>query len=145
MIRMRSNIVIKVISAILLSFLLITAASAQTDQGRIGGTVTDPNGAVLAGATVTVTNEKTGKVRTIATDKDGAFKLAALEPATYTIAVTSGDFQVTMQRGVEVLVGAQKELSFTMQPKGVAVNVDVVGGEDAVVNTTSASMGANVS
>jgi hypothetical protein len=100
---------------------------------------------VLAGATVVVTNEKTGKARTVTSDKDGAFLVTALEPASYSVTVTSGDFQVVSQKGVEVLVGAQKELAITMQPKGVAVNVDVVSGEDAVVNTTSAAMSANVS
>ncbi|MFL6373996.1 MAG: carboxypeptidase regulatory-like domain-containing protein [Pyrinomonadaceae bacterium] len=134
----------KAFTAIFLSLLLIPSIAAQTDQGRIAGTVADPQGAVLAGATVAVTNEKTGKVRTITTDKDGTFKLVALEPAIYTFIVSSGDFQAVKQT-VEVLVGTQKDLSFTMQPKGVAVNVDVVSGEDAIVNTTSAAMGANVS
>jgi len=141
---MRSTLA-KALTAIFLSLVLIIGISAQTDQGTIAGTVVDPQGAVLAGATVVVTNERTGKARTVTSDKDGAFKLTALEPATYTVTVTSGDFQVIKQAGVEVLVGVEKELSITMQPKGVAVNVDVVGGEDAVVNTTSASMGANVS
>ncbi|MBV9240517.1 MAG: TonB-dependent receptor, partial [Acidobacteria bacterium] len=142
---MTRNTLTTTISAVFLLFIFVTASLGQTDQGRIAGTVVDEHGAILAGATVVVKNEKTGKERTVVADKEGNFLVTALEPALYTVTVNSGDFQAAVQAGVEILVGQEKMLSVTMHPKGVAVNIDVVGGDDAVVNTSSAAMSANVS
>src|SRR5690242_4865612 len=62
--------------------------SAQETTGTINGTVTDPNGAVVAGATVTLTDaEKKIVVRTVTTNDDGIYTLPDLPVATYDIAV----------------------------------------------------------
>ena len=142
---MRSNTVIKAISAIFLTLLFITSISAQADTGRIAGTVVDAQGAALPGASVVVKNQRTGKERSVTADKDGTFLVPALDPAVYTITITSGNFQPAIQTGVEVLVGQEKNLAVTLQLKGVAVSIDVVSGEDAISNTASAAMSANVS
>src|SRR5207253_2869676 len=83
---------------------------AQT-QGRISGTVTDANGAVVAGATVTVKNEKTSETRTVTATGDGTFMIAALQPSTYTITANGGSFQPTTQTGVQILAGQELNLS----------------------------------
>ena len=56
-------------------------ASAQTDSARVSGYVRDSSNALVVGAKVTVTNTKTGDVRTATTDKDGHFLVAPLSPA----------------------------------------------------------------
>ena len=66
---MRANILTNAISAVFFLFIFVTASLAQADQGRVAGTVVDEHGAVLAGATVSVRNEATGKTRTVVTDK----------------------------------------------------------------------------
>jgi len=60
-------------SIFLLILSSIIAASAQTDQGQISGIVTDANDAVIAGATISVTNEKTGETRTATVTDDEYF------------------------------------------------------------------------
>ncbi len=129
------------------TLLFLTAAGiyGQSDQARISGTVTDASGGAIVGATVTAKNERTGKERTAIADKDGSFIIAALEPATYTLTVTSGDFQPINQTGVELLVGQPLDLHLTLQPKGVAAQVDIMANDDAIANISSASMSANVS
>jgi hypothetical protein len=70
---------------IVLAFVLLTAISlsAQTFRGTILGTVTDPSGAVVAGATVTVKNAGNGLERTTQTSADGSYALPELPIGTY--------------------------------------------------------------
>src|SRR5438045_2947211 len=64
---------------------------AQTD-GRFTGAVLDPSGAVVAGATVIVKNERTGATRSVTTDAGGRYIVTGLSPSTYTITVKAGNF-----------------------------------------------------
>ncbi|MBP7415718.1 MAG: carboxypeptidase regulatory-like domain-containing protein, partial [Pyrinomonadaceae bacterium] len=130
-------------SVSILIFAFIINISAQADQGRIAGNVTDANGAVVPGATVTVTNDLTGEARTVSVKGDGSFMIVALKPAKYTIAASGGTFDTT-RKSVEVLVGQELNLDIVLQIKGQSVQVDVVSGEDTIVNTASAGMSANV-
>ena len=128
----------------ILIFSLITSVSAQSDQGRIVGSVADVNGAVVAGATITVTNEQTGEARTVTAKADGTFSILALKAAKYTIRASAGNFETSTKTGVDLLVGQALDLDLILAAKGVAVQVDVVSGQDNIVNTASASMSANV-
>lgn len=142
---MKPRVILQTISAIFITAVLFTmAAFAQTDQGSIAGSVTDANGAVIAGASVTITNEKTGETRTTNAKDDGSFRVVALKPSTYTIAATANNFETTAQKSLTLLVGQELNLNLTLPAKGVAISIDVVSGEDALVNTASASMSANV-
>src|SRR5487761_1668074 len=73
-------------------------AFAQTNiSGDIAGTVTDPSGAVLPGATVTITDVSTGSARTTTTNSSGQYRVPLLPPATYKVAVSAPGFQMTEQ------------------------------------------------
>ncbi len=140
---MKTQDLAKTISAILLVIIsLFINTQAQAD-GRITGTVSDANGAVVPGATVTVTSDVTGEMRTVTAKEDGSFLVVALKPAKYTVAASGSTFEPTKVK-VDVLVGQQASLDIVLQAKGVSVNVDVVSGMDTIVNTSSASMSANV-
>lgn len=141
---MTTNKLVRTFSAALLFiFALIINISAQSD-GRIAGTVTDANGGVIPGAVVTVTNEATGEARTFTAKEDGRFLALALQPSKYTVTAASSNFETTTMRSVGLLVGQQLDLDVVLQPVGVAVRIDVISGEDTIVNTSSASMSANV-
>lgn len=129
-----------------LTFIFISTGIlfGQNDQGRIKGTVTDASGAIVPGATVTVKNEKTGEARTVNSADDGTFSVVALSPTTYRITAIGGNFEPYLQTGVQVLVGQELNLTVQLQAKGVTAQVDVVTGEAAPVNTSSASLSANV-
>ena len=105
-------------SVFILIFALIINISAQSD-GRITGTVTDANGGVVSGATVTITNEQTGEARTVTAKNDGTFSVVALKPSQYTVVVNGGNFETTTKKGVSVLVGQEVNLNVILQAKGV--------------------------
>ncbi|MEO8649118.1 MAG: carboxypeptidase regulatory-like domain-containing protein, partial [Acidobacteriota bacterium] len=142
---MKTKTFVKTFSAIfVLIFTLIVNVSAQSDKSRVSGTVSDANGAAIAGATVTVTNEKTGETRTVTTKADGTFQVIQLSPTGYTVAAKADNFELVKQTSVQLLVGQEATIDLVLQAKGVAAQVDIVGNDEAVVNTSSASMSANV-
>ena len=79
------------ISVLVFAFCAVAWAQG-TVTGAIGGSVTDPKGAVVPGATVTVKNNETGKEGTATSDGEGRFKIANLEPGTYNVNVNGGGF-----------------------------------------------------
>ena len=140
---MRSNFISR--SLLLISlFALTISVAAQTDQGRVAGRVLDLNGAVVPGATVTVTNTGTNESRTITSDSEGVYIVPALRAAVYTIKAAAPTFAEKTVTGVELSVGQQMNLDLSLSAEAQSVTVDVVGGSESAINTSSAAMGANV-
>src|SRR4029453_10183353 len=77
--------------ALALLLALPTASMAQA-RGQFSGTVVDQTGAVVGGATLTATSERTGDVRTTVTDAEGRFVITGLIPSTYTLKASFGQF-----------------------------------------------------
>ena len=128
---------------LLLLFSALTI-SAQTDQGRISGTVTDEAGAVVAGATVSVRNNGTNQTRTATTDTNGFYLVPSLNAAVYTITVTAPNFAATNVTDVQLSVTQQLELPLLLTAAGQTVTVEVTAGSEAAIDTGSARMGATV-
>src|SRR5262249_54978152 len=85
---------------------LAVVVSGQTSTGRLVGTVTETNGAVIPGASVVITDTQTGKERTVAANSDGGFTVPLLDVGVYTVKVSSNGFKssiatVTIQVGQE--------------------------------------------
>ncbi|MGH9947639.1 MAG: carboxypeptidase regulatory-like domain-containing protein, partial [Pyrinomonadaceae bacterium] len=134
----------KAFAAAIFTFLISVSVFGQTDQGRITGTVTDATGAVIPGATVTVTNEQTGEVRTVTSKGDGTFILVALKPSNYTVNAVASNFEALTKKSITVLVGQQVNVDMKLLASGLTAQLDVVAGEDSLINVSSASMSANV-
>jgi len=131
---------------LLLLVLVLATASlvhAQTDQGRIGGVVTDANGAVVLGASVLVKNDRTGEERTATTSDSGYYAISALKPSTYTVTASAHNLTVRTAN-VQLLVGQELNLDLTLQATGVEAKVDIVAAADSGIDTGSAAMGVNV-
>src|SRR3954465_5949276 len=88
----------------LLIMVLAAVASAQTFRGTILGTVMDPNGAVVAGATITVKNTSTGLERTTTTDYEGNYSVAELPIGPYEVRVEQQGFTTSIVSNVLVEV-----------------------------------------
>jgi len=88
-------------------FLLAVAAYAQVDYSTatLKGTVIDPDGAVIAGATVSITNSATGITRTSKSNGDGTYQFAALPPGTYQITFDAQKFNKIVAKNIELTVG----------------------------------------
>src|SRR5436305_9774390 len=85
---------------VLLAVLCPRASLAQTTSGSIAGTVTDPQQAAIAGATVTVTDEAKGFSQKAITDAEGRFVFPQLPPATYTISIEAQGFKKLQKTSV---------------------------------------------
>jgi carboxypeptidase family protein len=132
-----------IVFTLALAVLTHLSASAQTDRGRIVGTVTDANGAIVPGATVLVKNEGTGEERTTTTNESGYYIIPSLRPAFYTLKASAQNLTV-QATNVQVLVGQELTLDLTLQATGVEAKVDVTTGGSSAIETGSASMSVNV-
>ncbi|MBX3244471.1 MAG: TonB-dependent receptor [Acidobacteria bacterium] len=83
---------IKILSPILLVFIFCVSIYGQGTTGQISGVVTDPNGAVVPGATVKVTNAATNQTREAITTREGSYTVQMLPPGEYTVEVESQGF-----------------------------------------------------
>src|ERR1051325_9984200 len=120
-----------------------SAAFAQTDAGRITGTVKDQNGAIVPGVTVSAINNRTGDERTAVANTDGNYTIAALKASVYTITATGTSLSAKVEN-VSLNVGQELTINLTLSPNGVSETVVVTGGEETLASTGSAAMGANV-
>ncbi|HWY45028.1 MAG TPA: carboxypeptidase regulatory-like domain-containing protein [Candidatus Sulfotelmatobacter sp.] len=113
-------------------------ASAQsTTDGAIGGTVSDSSGAGITGATVTVTSKATGLEQSTTTDDTGYFRVAKLQPSTYTVKVGASGFAAFTSENVTVQVGTLTEVNPKLNIASAGATVFVTE-EAPQVNTTSA-------
>jgi hypothetical protein len=115
--------------------------SAQTFRGTILGTVSDPQGAVVPGAKVTVHNIDTGLERKTETSADGTYSIPELPVGTYTVTVTQSGFQTAVTSNVAVDVAAQKRVDVTFRTGQVSEQVEVSGETLPQVETTNDTLG----
>ncbi len=117
-------------SVVLLVALLFAVpfVSAQVTTGSLQGVVKDPNGAVVAGATVKVTNTSTGIVRETTTNDEGFYRVTNLLPGdTYEIIVTASGFTETKREQVPVRLGLENNADIQLGIQNVGENVQVTG------------------
>src|ERR1700727_643411 len=89
----------------LLFVLMAWAAYGQTFRGAINGTVSDPTGAIVAGAMVTATDTGTNVAHSMAATSDGQFSFQDLPPGTYSVKVAASGFQTTTVSNIGVTAG----------------------------------------
>jgi hypothetical protein len=119
-------------------------ALAQATGATLQGTVADEQGAVLPGATVTVTNVETGVARTLVTDERGRYRAAALPPGSYQVRVELASFAEHMRSGLTLTIGQEASINVAMKLASVAESVTVTA-ESPLVETTSSTIGTTIS
>lgn len=118
----------------LLAFSSITFG--QQDTGQLNGTVRDQNDAVVAGASVKITNAKTGAEKTTTTNSDGYYLITSVYPGEYNVTVSSKGFSDTKAKS-NVAVGGTTTVNITVGVAALINVVDVPGtGGLAEINTT---------
>jgi hypothetical protein len=118
-------------------------ALAQLPTGTILGTVRDASGAVIPGATLTVTNSDTGLTRTTFSSNDGSYRLPALPVGRYELRASLDGFRTAVRDGITLAVTQEAVVNFTLEVGTLAETVAVTA-EAPLVNTTSGSLGALV-
>ena len=122
---------------------LAAVASAQINTSTLDGTVTDPQGALIARADVTVTNNETGQnFRTLSDDK-GHWAVPSLPTATYSVTVKVPGFKTATKGNVKMDAGIPATVNLTLEVGAVSETVEVTGGAE-VVETTSATVSSDL-
>src|SRR5579863_5223717 len=129
--------------ALVLSFLVCLCISLpawpqSTSTGTLAGTVTDPTGAVVSGATVTLTDSATNTARNTTTNASGRYIYVDVNPGVYTITVSKAGFSTIKSENQEVKVGVSLTLNLSLQVGGgnVVVEVTTAGTELQTMNAT---------
>ncbi|HVL69240.1 MAG TPA: carboxypeptidase-like regulatory domain-containing protein [Vicinamibacterales bacterium] len=115
-------------------------AFGQAGTATLVGTVTDAQGAVLPGATVTVTNRATGTTRSVVTNESGNYNVAALVPGRYHVQVEMSGFRQARLENLELLVDTTARQDFRLDIGSINETVSVTA-ESPILNTTNASIG----
>ncbi|MEO8681010.1 MAG: carboxypeptidase regulatory-like domain-containing protein [Vicinamibacterales bacterium] len=121
----------------------VPRASAQGAEAALSGSVSDKTGTLLADATVTVKNEKTGEERVVRSNAQGLYRVTKLKPSVYTVRATSGQLAPLEYTGIELAAGLAMSLDLQLNPPGVSETVTVVGSA-LTLDLSSARMGVNV-
>ena len=105
--------------------------------GSISGTVTNPSGAVISGAEITVTNTSTGLRRSSATDQAGRYYVLSLHPALYAVESKSAGFRSNVQSGVEITIGRAAVVDFKLEVGNVTETLQVTATPPLIENSNA--------
>ncbi len=111
--------------ALAIAFCFSSLGMGQATNGSFLGTVHDPTGAVVPGATVTVTDVSKGTKSTTTTDAVGAYSFPTLIPGTYSISVTMTGFKRSFHPSVPLDIDQKATMDFTLEPGGSSETVEV--------------------
>jgi len=117
--------------------------AAQTNRGAISGTVFDKSGAVVPGATVTVTNLGTNQKSVAKTAHNGAYSVLSLDPVLYSVTVEAKGFRTEIVEQVKVDTAGVATVNATLQI-GTSNQAVTVNAEAAQINTVSGTTGTTV-
>ncbi len=118
-----------------------TAFGQSLTSGDLTGTVTDPTGAVIANATVTLKSNGTGETRTTTTNSSGLYRFSLLSPGSYTVGVTAQGFSKT-ESEYTVNVG-QTTVANVKVAVGASTQTVEVTGAPPLVQTDNANLSTN--
>ncbi len=121
--------------------LFAVSGYAQSGGSTVRGTVKDPNGNVVSGASVTLTDPEKNFTRTQPTNEDGAYVFNAIPPGTYRLDVTAPGFKTASASGLVALVDTPTVRDVQLEIGAVSETVDVTSAAEAVINTSDASLG----
>ena len=124
----------------LVMFLSAATLQAQIDRASISGTVTDPSGAVVPGATVVVTNTGTSEGVTLTTGTDGSYTASLLHVGIYSVEATAHGFEKTLQSRIQLDLNQVARVDLQLKV-GAAGEVTEVTGEAPLVATETSSLG----
>src|SRR2546422_3785197 len=128
--------------ALLFSLLAVNAHARF--KASLQGTVTDPNGAAVAGAKVNITEQSTGLSRETLTSDQGFYRISELPPGRYTVTVQAAGFKQSISKDVDVKAEEPRGFDVTVQVGAVQEEVTVTASAEAL-HTENANTGTTVS
>lgn len=124
----------------LVSFALCLPSVAQKATGVIRGNVTDPSGAMVAGAQVTVASPSTGQSRTATTNEEGGYVVPELQPGIYEVRLKHPNFKEYVGKNVEVFVSSTTVVNVALEV-GSTTEMITVEAQEVQVETTTGAVG----
>ncbi|MEO5820264.1 MAG: TonB-dependent receptor [Vicinamibacteraceae bacterium] len=119
-------------------------AAAQERFGGLTGIVTDASGAVLPGATVTITSKNTGAARTLVTGGDGLYNVPDLDPGRYTMVVELSGFSKVSMEDVSVSLGKSLKVDAQLKVGDMSEVVQVLASDRPAIDLRSTLVSHNV-
>jgi hypothetical protein len=123
---------------------LLPLLSALTFTARLAGTVLDPAGAPVAGATISATQVETNATKSSTTDAAGVYAIPILPPGLYEVSVTAAGFQKKIQKQVSLEINQSAVLDFNLSLLSVAIEIQVTE-EAPVLKTEAGNVGTTIS
>ncbi len=121
------------------------ALGQAVSVGNFEGTITDQNGAVIPGVTVTATSKATAAERTSTTDNNGYYRIAGLAPGVYKIKIEAKGFAAQVNEDVTLNVGITLTINASLRPGGTAETVVINAGEAPLIETSKTELAGVVS
>ncbi len=119
--------------------------TAQTSKGTIAGTVTDPSGAGVPGATVTARDTLGGETRTTTTGGYGDYRISAILPGIYQVKVSAQGFAAVVIDHVEVGASVAKSLDVRLEVSAATQSITVVESAGSTLQTETAELSSDIS
>ena len=110
---------------------------AQTNTGRISGTITDANGAAVPGAPVKITNDATQQFRIAMSDSNGFYVATNLPVGNYSVSVEQQGFKKSAKTGYNLVADGRLTVDFKLETGAVTESVEIVAASGETVNSTS--------
>lgn len=116
---------------LLLLCALLVWGQADANKAQLSGTVLDPKGAVVPGASIKVRNTATGFLRELKSGAEGQYRAVQLDPGTYEIVAESAGFAPSTLTGISLSVGASLSINITLQVQATTQSIEVA---DSMIN-----------
>ena len=140
---MAINWKLRIPATLALACLWVCAAFGQVNTSTIAGTITDPSGASIAGATVTITETATSQTRSVQTSERGEYALPQLAPGHYDLKVEAKGFQTAVSKDVVLNIAQRASVDVALQLGNTSSTVEV-SAQANVLDTDTASLGQTI-
>jgi hypothetical protein len=134
----------KLVFCVCAALALTCSLYGQTTFGSITGTITDPSGAVIPNAQVTVTSQNTGVTRRVSTGTDGVYVVPNLQPDTYKVAVEQQGFNAVERSGVVLFANGTVSIDLQLAVGASSTKVEVTGAPPIINTETSTTSFAKI-
>ena len=137
--------VVTTLSAFLICLFALVSAQAQAIDATVNGTVKDQNGALVAGATVTLIDTATSRETTVTTNTEGFYVFQNVRPGTYSLRAQHAGFKKHEVPGVKVDVATPATVNFDLVPGGLEETVTISASDAAApINSTNGELTSTV-
>lgn len=142
---MTSKLMLRIPMLIILTLVFVFLAAGQTSRGVVSGIITDPNGAVVPGAEVILTNTETSVTRTTVTNDEGFYRFEAVNLGNYSVRIAASSFGPVIKNGIIVNANQTSSIDAQLAVGNQEVTVEVTSEAGAQLQTEAAVRGGNLS